>query len=266
MDIRDKIRISKDDPLLKSSSLRVSDQNKHLNKLRGFKDKPQVGRGFPKKSKVIGSDSPRSKWVTRNMIMSTKHGHKTLFLQNSGKVILIYSVNMSGFFQDYAQMMSSVGWRRDNVWSHGHGGGKPWGRRRMEWLKIRVFMVYKMRNMMRDDTGAVRLFIDSFSFAASVDMGIDGSSLVDGWDMYAERGLHANGLTDDDILEMTYEEYLEAYDRGSVILHQPVKESSRKSQDSFVSKEHDDEPYSRSRSKKRSRHHHSHHSHHCSPK
>lgn len=38
--------------------------------------------------------------------------------------------------------------------------------------------------------------------AASVDMGVDGSSLVDGWDMSAERGLLANGLTDDDILEM----------------------------------------------------------------
>nr|GFA72457.1 hypothetical protein [Tanacetum cinerariifolium] len=42
------------------------------------KDKPQVGRNSPKKSKVIKSDSPRNKWVTRNMIMSTKHGEKVL--------------------------------------------------------------------------------------------------------------------------------------------------------------------------------------------
>jgi hypothetical protein len=40
--------------------------------------------------------------------------------------------------------------------------------------------------------------------AASVDMGVDGSSLVDGWDLSAERGLVANGLTDDDILEMVW--------------------------------------------------------------
>ncbi|GJT36828.1 hypothetical protein Tco_0936693 [Tanacetum coccineum] len=44
----------------------------------GVKDKPQVDCGSPKKSKVIGSDSPMSKWVTRDMIMSTKHGDKVL--------------------------------------------------------------------------------------------------------------------------------------------------------------------------------------------
>lgn len=59
------------------------------------------------------------------------------FLQNSGKVILIFSVNMSGFFQGYAQMMSSVGWRRDNVWSQGSGGNNPWGRSfKVKWLRL----------------------------------------------------------------------------------------------------------------------------------
>ncbi|KAL1158138.1 hypothetical protein V6Z11_A08G204800 [Gossypium hirsutum] len=54
---------------------------------------------------------------------------------NSGCVILIFSVNMSGFFQGYAQMMSSVGWRRDNVWSQGSGKGNPWGRSfKVKWL------------------------------------------------------------------------------------------------------------------------------------
>ncbi|KAF5478371.1 hypothetical protein F2P56_004936 [Juglans regia] len=54
---------------------------------------------------------------------------------NSGKVILIFSVNMSGFFQGYAQMMSSVGWRRDNVWSQGSSKGNPWGRSfKVKWL------------------------------------------------------------------------------------------------------------------------------------
>ncbi|KAL5541006.1 hypothetical protein UlMin_042579 [Ulmus minor] len=56
---------------------------------------------------------------------------------NSGKVILIFSVNMSGFFQGYAQMMSSVGWRRDNVWSQGSGKCNPWGRSfKVKWLRL----------------------------------------------------------------------------------------------------------------------------------
>nr|GEW62119.1 hypothetical protein [Tanacetum cinerariifolium] len=45
---------------------------------RGVKDKPQVGRVSPKVSKVIGSESPRSKWVIRDMITSTKHGVKVV--------------------------------------------------------------------------------------------------------------------------------------------------------------------------------------------
>ncbi|XP_065858115.1 uncharacterized protein [Euphorbia lathyris] len=57
--------------------------------------------------------------------------------QNSGKVILIFSVNMSGFFQGYAQMMSSVGWRRDNIWSQGCGRSNPWGRSfKIKWLRL----------------------------------------------------------------------------------------------------------------------------------
>ncbi|KAL5815316.1 hypothetical protein ACOSQ4_025957 [Xanthoceras sorbifolium] len=56
---------------------------------------------------------------------------------NSGKVILIFSVNMSGFFQGYAQMMSSVGWRRDNIWNQGSGKSNPWGRSfKVKWLQL----------------------------------------------------------------------------------------------------------------------------------
>ncbi|CAB4279745.1 unnamed protein product [Prunus armeniaca] len=56
---------------------------------------------------------------------------------NSGKVILIFSVNMSGSFQGYAQMMSSVGWRRDNVWSQGSSRSNPWGRSfKVKWLRL----------------------------------------------------------------------------------------------------------------------------------
>ncbi|KAG6431830.1 hypothetical protein SASPL_109915 [Salvia splendens] len=58
-------------------------------------------------------------------------------MQNSGKVILIFSVNMSGFFQGYAQMMSSVGWRTDNIWSQGSGKNNPWGRSfKVKWLRL----------------------------------------------------------------------------------------------------------------------------------
>lgn len=56
---------------------------------------------------------------------------------SSDRVILIFSVNMSGFFQGYAQMMSSVSWRRDNVWSKSTGGSNPWGRTfKIKWLRL----------------------------------------------------------------------------------------------------------------------------------
>ncbi|KAK9121448.1 hypothetical protein Syun_019065 [Stephania yunnanensis] len=56
---------------------------------------------------------------------------------NSERVILIFSVNMSGFFQGYAQMMSSVGWRRDNVWTGLSGGSNPWGSTfKVKWLQL----------------------------------------------------------------------------------------------------------------------------------
>ncbi|XP_019446683.1 PREDICTED: uncharacterized protein LOC109350028 isoform X3 [Lupinus angustifolius] len=57
---------------------------------------------------------------------------------NSGRVILIFSVNMSGSFQGYAQMMSSIGRRgRDNIWSDGSGRSNPWGRSfKVKWLRL----------------------------------------------------------------------------------------------------------------------------------
>ncbi|XP_068635242.1 uncharacterized protein [Aristolochia californica] len=56
---------------------------------------------------------------------------------NSSKVILIFSVNMSGFFQGYAQMISSVGRRRENVWTGSSGGSNPWGRSfKIKWIQL----------------------------------------------------------------------------------------------------------------------------------
>ncbi|XP_020877687.1 YTH domain-containing protein 1 isoform X1 [Arabidopsis lyrata subsp. lyrata] len=55
----------------------------------------------------------------------------------SGRVILIFSVNMSGFFQGYAEMLSPVGWRRDHIWSQGGGKNNPWGRSfKVKWLRL----------------------------------------------------------------------------------------------------------------------------------
>ncbi|KAF3627197.1 hypothetical protein FXO37_29979 [Capsicum annuum] len=56
---------------------------------------------------------------------------------NSSKVILIFSVNMSGYFQGYAQMTSPVGLRRGQVWSQGNGGRNTWGRNfDVNWLRF----------------------------------------------------------------------------------------------------------------------------------
>ncbi|XP_057524090.1 uncharacterized protein LOC130803884 isoform X1 [Amaranthus tricolor] len=63
---------------------------------------------------------------------------------NCHKVILIFSVNSSGFFQGYAQMMSSVGRRRDNVWTQGTGANNPWGRSfRVKWLRLSNLAFHK---------------------------------------------------------------------------------------------------------------------------
>lgn len=52
-------------------------------------------------------------------------------------MVLIFSVNMSGFFQGYAQMLSPVGWRRDHIWSQGGGKNNPWGRSfKVKWLRL----------------------------------------------------------------------------------------------------------------------------------
>ncbi|KAE9597729.1 hypothetical protein Lal_00041450 [Lupinus albus] len=59
--------------------------------------------------------------------------------QNSGRVILIFSVNMSGSFQGYAQMMSSIGKRRDrnNIWTDRSGRSNPWGHSfKVKWLRL----------------------------------------------------------------------------------------------------------------------------------
>ncbi|GJX41346.1 ulp1 protease family, C-terminal catalytic domain-containing protein [Tanacetum coccineum] len=66
----------------------------------GVKDKPQVGRVSPKKSKVIGSDSPRKKWVTRDMIASTKHAVKVVNAQPASEFNPITGVQVVNKYID----------------------------------------------------------------------------------------------------------------------------------------------------------------------
>ncbi|KAF8099572.1 hypothetical protein N665_0241s0005 [Sinapis alba] len=75
----------------------------------------------------------RGIWATQVMNEPILEGA----FHNSGRVILIFSVNMSGFFQGYAQMLSPVGWRRDHIWSQGGGKNNPWGRSfKVKWLRL----------------------------------------------------------------------------------------------------------------------------------
>ncbi|XP_030947346.1 YTH domain-containing protein 1 isoform X1 [Quercus lobata] len=276
---------------------------------------------------------------------------------NSGKVILIFSVNMSGFFQGYAQMMSSVGWRRDNVWNQGSGKSNPWGRSfKVKWLQLNDLPFQKtlhLRNPLndykpvkisrdcqelspdigealcelldgksdvddslssfyRDDIPSKRPCVDSpcslgneeynvppvhmpwsrtpmlypsllyphqpeanrFHLGYQSSTGVmfpnnppitTGSSQVDGtkcsringdlsnlqvdvdmssryevWGLSAESPFTST-LTDDDFLEMSYEEYLEAHSRSNKQLCLPVAGPSRKTQESSRSKKHDED-------------------------
>ncbi|KAJ9147819.1 hypothetical protein P3X46_029937 [Hevea brasiliensis] len=267
---------------------------------------------------------------------------------NSGKVILIFSVNMSGFFQGYAQMMSSVGWRRDNIWSQGCGKGNPWGRSfKVKWLQLNDLPFQKtlhLKNplndykpvkisrdcqelpedvgealcelidgesdsdgmLKRDDLSLKRPFIvpscslgdegynihslhmpwvrtsmpytsclyqhgaeaSRFHLAhqgpsgvnlplassaskmsrmkqsqlngslANLQVQCDVRSRNDAWALSAESPL-ASTLTEDDFLEMTYEEYLEVHSRSVKQLNLPVVGSSRATLE--PSRRHDDD-------------------------
>ncbi|CAI9759420.1 unnamed protein product [Fraxinus pennsylvanica] len=285
--------------------------------------------------------------------------------QNSGKVILIFSVNMSGFFQGYAQMMSSVGWGRDDIWSQGSGKSKPWGRSfKVKWLQLHDLPFQKTlhlknpwndykpvkisrdcqelpqdigealcdlldggddvdlnlkREEVRDDPSSKWLYkeqlhafqdedfnvppmlVDSMLYPSSLyehqaeagrfhlehlrTGGIylpknpsvatgaskikqskysrtngsfasikDGSPRFNGWGLSAERSPIASTLTEDDILEMTYEEYLEAHSRGNRRLDPPAAGRSRSLQKPSSSKEYTDDSQSGCSSKKRTRH------------
>ncbi|CAH9086289.1 unnamed protein product [Cuscuta europaea] len=238
---------------------------------------------------------------------------------NSRKVILIFSVNMSGFFQGYAQMMSSVGQKRDRVWGQGSDGRNPWGRTfNVKWLRLHdlpfqktlhlknPWNQYKPVKISRDcqelhpdvgkalcelldgkDVSDVNIKVDNFYWGDhSVKMphvehsvhsrdGICNMPLMHmGPMMYSSltyqhhtNMFHAEHhdsdsesplasilttLTDDDIIDMTYEEYLEAHSKGSgnKTIRNHVSGQTGSTQQSSISKENCDESQSGCSSKK----------------
>ncbi|CAA0820541.1 YTH family protein [Striga hermonthica] len=272
--------------------------------------------------------------------------------QNSGKVILIFSVNMSGFFQGYAQMTSSVGWRRDSIWNQGSGKNNPWGRSfKVKWLRLydlpfqqtlhlkNPWNDFKPVKISRDcqelpgdigealcqllDEGygadgilrrdevpggdfSVRtscevedfngppmhmapLLYPSFLYQHQAEITgfqlphqtpglilnnsssvpeaskvkqsrsfrVNGSSAnrtdnqINNWGLPAERTPFFSTLTEDDILGMTYEEYLEAHTCRSRRLRQSAAGRSTSLQKSSSSKERSEDSQSASSSKKR---------------
>ncbi|XP_061954771.1 uncharacterized protein LOC133676961 isoform X1 [Populus nigra] len=271
---------------------------------------------------------------------------------NSGRVILIYSVNMSGFFQGYAQMISSVGWRHDNLWSEGSGKSNPWGRSfKVKWLRLNDLPFQKtlhlknplndykpvkisrdcqelpedigealcelidgerdtdgmVKSFPRDDLPMKRPCIDPSSYTGDgvytvpplqmpwgrtptpypsflyqqhdeasrfhlAHQGPTGAGFTDNalssgaskvarmkqsrnstnlrihcempsrtdiWGLSAESPL-ASTLTDDDFLEMTYEEYLEVHSRSIKQLNPPAAGPSQTTHEPSRSKKHDD--------------------------
>ncbi|KAL2547474.1 YTH family protein [Forsythia ovata] len=233
--------------------------------------------------------------------------------RNSGKVILIFSVNMSGFFQGYAQMMSSVGGRREDIWNQGSGKSKPWGRSfKVKWLRLHDLPFQKTlhlknpwndyrpvkisrdcqelpqdigealcelldwgydvdinlkRDEVRDDLSSQCLYkeqLHSFQHdeynlpLVHMEPALHPSLLyqhqaeadryhlahVRKTGLSAERSPLASTLTEDDILEMTYEEYLEAHSRCYRRLHHPATGTSRSVQKSSSSKERCDDSQS----------------------
>ncbi|XP_019054162.1 PREDICTED: YTH domain-containing protein 2 isoform X2 [Nelumbo nucifera] len=106
---------------------------------------------------------------------------------NSGRVILIFSVNMSGFFQGYAQMMSPVGWRRDNVWSDAGGRSNLWGRTfNVKWLRLHNLPFQKTLHLKNplNDYKPVKISRDCQELSQEIGQAlcelIDGSISVDG--------------------------------------------------------------------------------------
>ncbi|KAL9258693.1 Zinc finger CCCH domain-containing protein [Drosera capensis] len=223
--------------------------------------------------------------------------------RNSGRVLLIFSVNMSGSFQGYAKMMSSVGWRRDNVWSQGSGGNYPWGRSfKIKWLRLNNVSFHKtlhLKNPLNDfkpvkisrdcqelprdigealcdlidkeidEDGNLQRWPGTDAGCSVSNEGYTGHAPIMSWagapliyppfpyqqraearkvaEVQVDHGLSlfnnwalpneiispiSSNFSEDEFLEMTYEDYLEAHSRSSKRLRYSVSGASPKKQDS----------------------------------
>ncbi|MED6131318.1 hypothetical protein PIB30_008651 [Stylosanthes scabra] len=212
---------------------------------------------------------------------------------NSDSVILIFSVNMSGCFQGYAQMTSSIGWRRDNVWNEGSGKGNPWGRSfKVKWLRLNDLPFHKTLHLKNplNDYKPVKISRDCQELSPDIGLALcellDGKNEVDGLltssstdDLYW-KGHHSNTsggsagasnrfsgttiterlptttvsskvsgtkharfspLTEDDFLDMSYEEYLEIHGRCRKQLCFSAAQPSFKQMESLRSNSHGDD-------------------------
>ncbi|KAL5164929.1 Zinc finger CCCH domain-containing protein 45 [Glycine soja] len=103
---------------------------------------------------------------------------------NSDSAILIFSVNMSGSFQGYAQMMTSIGRGRDNAWSEGTSKSNPWGRSfKVKWMCLNDLPFHKtlhLKNPM-NDYKPVKISRDFqvFSYFSSCEL-LDGNNDTNG--------------------------------------------------------------------------------------
>ncbi|RZC31140.1 YTH domain-containing protein 1-like isoform X1 [Glycine soja] len=124
---------------------------------------------------------------------------------NSGSVILIFSVNMSGSFQGYAQMMSSIGRGRDNVWSEGTGKSNPWGRSfKVKWMCLNDLPFHKTLHLKNplNDYKPVKISRDCQELSPDIGLALcellDGKNYTDclptslSRDEFSLKGLYAN--------------------------------------------------------------------------
>ncbi|KAK7406196.1 hypothetical protein VNO78_07816 [Psophocarpus tetragonolobus] len=124
---------------------------------------------------------------------------------NSDSVILIFSVNMSGSFQGYAQMMSSIGRGRDNVWNEGTGKSNPWGHSfKVKWMCLNDLPFHKTLHLKNplNDYKPVKISRDCQELSAGIGRALcellDGKNDTDGLltsssrDEFSLNGHYAN--------------------------------------------------------------------------
>lgn len=76
---------------------------------------------------LVNCSQESTKLLRAERWLSTLRCDSGLSVQTSEQVILVFSVNMSGHFQGYAQMTTPIGRRRANVWTEANDGANPWG-------------------------------------------------------------------------------------------------------------------------------------------